>query len=330
MLTDKNNENKIKKLPTISVILPVFNSAEHLSEAIQSIINQTYSNFELIIVYDESHDISMSIIQKYSVNDARIKIVYGKNSGLAEALNLGLDRSVGEFVARMDSDDISHPGRFAAQLAHMRNASLDICGCHWNVLDEKGCLTDQVKASLTTESIILDLCVTVPFCHGSVMIRKTVLCGDEAYYSQSYITEDYDLWVRLYNSGAKFGNVDSCLFSLRQSPGSLSASNKSKVRLDSNEIGSNFVKNNSKLVTKAICSQLDNIDKLSKVRLERLSMASTFQLQNKQFLLSLRIFSRINFLIVGKAFLKVLFINIREAFGLYISSNATTLNLRFK
>jgi glycosyltransferase involved in cell wall biosynthesis len=308
LLTDKNNENKTKKLPTISVILPVFNSAEYLSEAIESILKQTHSDFELIIIYDVSHDSSLNIIKEFSAADARIKIVYGKNAGLASALNLGLDASAGEFVARMDSDDISHPERLAAQLVHMRLNSLDICGCHWNVLDEKGCLSGQVKASLTRESIILDLCITVPFCHGSVMVRKTVLVGGEAYYSESYITEDYDLWVRLFNSGAKFGNVDSFLFSLRQSPGSLSVSNKAKVRLNSSQIGSDFVKTNSNLIKKAIFFQLNNLDQLSEVRLERLSLASIFHLQNKQLLLCLRVLVHINILIAGKALLKALYV----------------------
>jgi len=307
LLVHKNIENITKKIPIISVILPVFNSADHLSEAIESILKQTHSDFELIIIYDESEDSSLKIIQKYSADDARIIIVYGKKSGLSGALNLGLDMSVGEFIARMDSDDISHPERLATQLIHMRFKSLDICGCHWNVLDERGQLTDQVKASLTPESIILDLCVTVPFCHGSVMIRKAALCGEGTYYSQSYITEDYDLWVRLFNSGAKFGNVDSCLFSLRQSPDSLSVSNKSKVRLNSSQIGSDFVKNNSDLITKAILFQLDNIDQLSRVRLERLSLASIYNIQNKQLLLSLKVLGRMNFLIGGKALLKAIY-----------------------
>ena len=98
------NNNKI--LPEISVVMPVFNSEKYLSIAIESVIEQSFENFEFLIIYDDSYDNSLEILESYAKVEPRIKIVKGNNEGISGALNNGINLSDGKFIARMDADDI--------------------------------------------------------------------------------------------------------------------------------------------------------------------------------------------------------------------------------
>ena len=115
--------------PLVSFLMPVYNSAKYLREAIDSILNQTYQNLELIISYDESHDGSLEIIREFEKKDSRIIISYGQGRGIIKALNDGLNLTKGHYLARMDSDDISLPARLETQIKFMQaNPSIGICG----------------------------------------------------------------------------------------------------------------------------------------------------------------------------------------------------------
>ena len=109
----------MKNDPIISVIMSVFNADEYVAEAIESILNQTYSHFEFIIIDDGSTDSSLRIIQKYAIEDQRIRVILNeKNIGLAKSLSKGIDVSQGMYIARMDADDISLPDRFYKQICY--------------------------------------------------------------------------------------------------------------------------------------------------------------------------------------------------------------------
>ena len=114
--------------PTISVVLPVHNGAKYISEALDSILCQTYSDFEFIIIDDGSMDDTYEILQRYQAMDNRINIVSRKNKGLIETLNEGVDLARGKWLARMDSDDIALPYRFERQLKMLESMGADICG----------------------------------------------------------------------------------------------------------------------------------------------------------------------------------------------------------
>jgi len=204
--------NEIK----ISVIMPVFNSGKFLSDAVNSILNQTFKNFELLAIYDPSSDDSLEILQNYCALDSRLKIINSDNSGIVSALNKGLALAKGEFIARMDADDISEPSRFAKQLDALEFCRADICGSHWFVINEAGKTVDVKLAALEPLSIPLCLSYTVPFAHGGVMIRSSFLRFKNLKYRKKYLPEDYDLWTRCFNDGAKFINVDDYLFKYRQ------------------------------------------------------------------------------------------------------------------
>lgn len=211
----------------ISVVLPVYNAEEFLEEAIESILSQTYRNIEFIIINDGSCDKSLEIIEKYASKDERIIVISRENRGLVYSLNEGIKKAKGMFIARMDADDISLSQRFEKQVNLMEKNSLDICGCHYLSI----CSANEIQAlglvPLTQNMCFLSLASKVPFAHPSVMIRKSFLDDKNLLYGQSkYKTaEDFDLWLRMYEQNAVFGNVNDILFKYRVLDTSLSSSN---------------------------------------------------------------------------------------------------------
>ena len=141
------------KKPEISVIMSVYNGMPYLQEAVKSILNQTYKDFEFIIVDDASTDDSLKYLK--GINDKRIKILSNeKNLGLAVSLNKALNAARGEYIARMDADDISKPERLHIQLNFMElNPQIDICGSFVSVIDENGKLVGSIKKPTTDDKI---------------------------------------------------------------------------------------------------------------------------------------------------------------------------------
>lgn len=211
----------------ISVILPVYNAELYLDECLQSIINQSYKNLEIIIVNDGSSDRSLEIIKEYALIDKRIIVLDEPNSGIVSSLNKGIKVSSGDFIARMDSDDISLPYRLEKQLSYLSDNNLDVCGCHYFTIDKYGSIDGLKLVPISFDTIRISLATEVPFAHPSVLIRKCFLIKHKLYYSQSIFNkaEDYDLWVKMYTRGALFGNIDDVLFKYRILSNSLSRKN---------------------------------------------------------------------------------------------------------
>ena len=183
--------------PEISVLLPVYNSEKYILEAINSILNQTFSNFELIIIDDGSTDTSEEIISK--INDKRI--VFEKNDtnkGLIYTLNKGIRLSRGSYIARMDADDFSVANRFEKQILEFeKDENLVVCG---SFIKTFGNGTEQYISHIpiTNAQILASIFFTCPFAHPSVMIKKEALLQLEEAYREDYKhSEDYDLWSRL-------------------------------------------------------------------------------------------------------------------------------------
>lgn len=179
----------------ISVIMPVYNAEKYLKEAIDSILEQTYSDFEFIIINDCSSDDSEEIIMSY--DDERI--VYLKNEenlGVARTLNKGLDAAKGEYIARMDSDDISLPDRFSVQIDFMEsNRNIAVCGTSVQLFGSTNML---VRNSDNSKKSKIDLLFSSCLAHPSVMIRKSALNELNLRYDINFEKiEDYDLWVNL-------------------------------------------------------------------------------------------------------------------------------------
>ncbi len=182
-------------MPKISVVMPVYNGEKFLREAIDSILNQTFSDFEFIIINDASTDSTEDIIKSY--DDKRI--VYLKNSsnlGVACSLNNGLDIARGEYIARMDADDISLPERFAKQVAFMdKHKDIGVCGTWIEFFGErKGIFKNTVGKKQTKIDMLFSSCIA----HPSVIIRKAILEKYDFFYNKNYEqVEDYELWCRI-------------------------------------------------------------------------------------------------------------------------------------
>ena len=217
-------EKKMSENPMISVVMSVYNAEKYLDEAIESILNQTYKDFEFIIINDGSKDDSLKTIRKYEQQDNRIIVISRENRGLIFSLNEGIEISSGKYIARMDADDISLPTRFEKQLQFMEKDNLDICGSHYYVINQtnKYLSTRIVSSNLEFNKIVLVR--SVPFAHGSVMFRKAFLIDNSLFYGSTQYdkAEDYALWIKFSKHGAKISNVDDFLFKYRHLNDSLS------------------------------------------------------------------------------------------------------------
>ncbi|BCX12807.1 MAG: glycosyl transferase [Thermosynechococcus sp.] len=202
--------NLIKK-PLISVILPVYNSEKHIQLTIESIINQTIHDFELIIINDGSSDKSFEIVSNYAKIDSRICLINQSNQGLAKTLNKAIEIARGEYIARMDADDVALPYRLAYQLTLLREKKLDICGASVQLI---GAATGYWHYPYSHEGCEAELLFGVPFAHPSVMGYSRVF-RELKYSSVLSVVEDYDLWQRVWAAGFKMGNVPEVLLQYR-------------------------------------------------------------------------------------------------------------------
>lgn len=197
--------------PIISVILPCYNAEKFLPLAVDSILNQTYKNFELIIIDDGSTDNSNSFLHK--IQDPRVRVLLNdKNQGLIFTLNRGISEARAEFISRMDADDIATPNRLRIQLDYLQKNALDLVGCNAKIF---GVETRRILTYPQHEDAIrLMALFASPFAHPTVLGRRKVF---ELLYSQEYPhAEDYELWTRVLAAGFRCGNVPQVLLNYRE------------------------------------------------------------------------------------------------------------------
>jgi glycosyltransferase involved in cell wall biosynthesis len=205
------NSILIMNIPVkISVIMSVYNGGEYLKEAIDSILNQTFSNFEFLIVNDASIDSTSTILSQYS--DPRIRVIDNEsNKGLTYSLNLMLDQSRGNYIGRMDADDIALPKRLEIQYKFMEmHLETGICGSFVESFIQGTPKKQIVRFPKTDMGIRAFAFFQSPFCHPSTMFRKEIIDKYHLQYSSLYIkSEDYALWVELlkYTRGATIPQV---------------------------------------------------------------------------------------------------------------------------
>ena len=224
----------MNRIPEISVVMPVYNGEKYLKEAIESILNQTYKDFEFLIVYDESTDETLSIIQEFQEQDERVVLINGDKEGISGALNKGIEKARGKYIARLDADDISLPARFENQINHMKLLKLDICGGHSLLIDSDGKINGIGMVPRSHDLCGLSMIFMVPFAHSSVMILKSFLIDSSLKYIGKY--EDFDLWARMFSAGAKFGNVDDVVVRYRVLKDSLSIVHAAGSRRDTRRV----------------------------------------------------------------------------------------------
>ncbi|HEY8310026.1 MAG TPA: glycosyltransferase [Gemmatimonadaceae bacterium] len=211
-------------VPCITVLMSVYNDERYVAAAVQSILAQTFQDFELLVIDDGSTDSSRSVIEAF--DDSRIRIVSRENRGLTASLNEGLLLARGRYIARQDSDDISLPLRLEREFALLEShADVGLVGTNYTIIDE------QARAIVTTSvfthphDLAIAEIVSNQYGHGSVMFRKAVLQEVGGYDPSVGHVEDYDLFVRI-GRVAKLANIPEPLYLWRRNPDGVTFSNR--------------------------------------------------------------------------------------------------------
>jgi len=215
--------------PQISVIMPVYNAASFLSQAVESILVQTDPNFEFLIFDDGSTDGSIDILNRFAKSDSRIKVHLGQHRGYSPWLNEGLKAACGEYIARMDADDIALPDRFALQVDFLRNhPEVVVVGGVVLAIDSDGDPVYPWQFPMTHDEIDADILVakTGGLIHPTTMIRRRAMLEVGGYRPDFEPAEDLDLWLRLAETG-KLVNLPRQLLYYR-----VHAQSVSKVKWD--------------------------------------------------------------------------------------------------
>ena len=199
--------------PRVSIIMPVFNAAPYLKEAVDSVMNQSFRDFELIILDDASQDDSSKILDTYS--DPRVvRFTSEQNIGLANILNVGIEMSRGEYIARMDADDISLPTRLQAEVNYLdSHPKIDLVSCG---MQQFGLADRKMSYKESFWLVCYNAFFFSPILHASSMWRKKCFENNGLNYRQERVpSEDYDLWVRALCKGLKLINIPEVLYKYR-------------------------------------------------------------------------------------------------------------------
>lgn len=216
-------------MPTVSVILPFKNAEKHLERCIQSIQTQTHADWELVAINDGSTDNSRSILKSYALSDSRIRLMDGHQPGIVPALNQAIAAANGQYLARMDSDDVSHATRLEEQVRFLENypgvglvaTQVRFLGDakqqegYARYVDWTNQLTgwDEIRANRFVES---------PFAHPSVMFRRQLIDSNPGPYRPGEFPEDYELWLRWMEAGVKMAKIKRPLLDWYDPPERLS------------------------------------------------------------------------------------------------------------
>ncbi len=213
--------------PVISVVMSIYNAEKFLEKAVKSILDQTYSDFEFIIIDDGSTDKSIDVIRSF--NDPRIRLIHQLNHGLVYSFNKGVRLARADFIARMDADDISMPSRFEKELVWLfSDSGRGLVGSAFSYIDAETSLPTKVTMTSPTKhiDIIRMMYIVNPFGHGSVMMRKEAVNKVGGYRPEYEPAEDYDLWRRIAQTW-EVGQIPEVLYFWRLHAGSISQRKKS-------------------------------------------------------------------------------------------------------
>lgn len=216
----KNPVNHHKNKPLVSIIMPVKDGERYLDAAIESILAQTWQNWELIVVDDGSTDKTSAILAQYARKDARIKVITNKeNLGVAASLNKALKMARGQYIARMDADDISLPERLEKQVEFLaKNPNIVAVGCQVEVIDEEDNLVGKKEFPSDPQTCYHYLMLTVPIQHPTLMAKSEAI-KKYGYNERLWTAEDWDLYFKLLQEG-QLSNLKETLYLYRQYFGS--------------------------------------------------------------------------------------------------------------
>ncbi|MCA9029640.1 MAG: glycosyltransferase family 2 protein [Planctomycetaceae bacterium] len=186
--------------PTVSVVMSAYNSSAHIRQSVQSVLDQTFRDFEFVIVNDGSMDDTPTILDEFASRDERVRIIHQENTGLTQALVTGCAQARGEFIARQDDDDWSHPKRFARQLGFLEtHPTVGFLGCATRYVGPQGEPLELVTRSADPVIASRELAEKRfgPPAHGGVMFRRDIYEKAGGYRPEFYLGQDSDLWLRM-------------------------------------------------------------------------------------------------------------------------------------
>lgn len=225
-------------LPQVSILMPVYKTAPYLREAMDSMLSQTFSDFELIVLNDCSPDNAEEILDTY--DDPRIVRYKGsKNVGLSNVLNIGIELARGKYIARMDSDDISLPNRLQVQVDYLEaHPEIDLVSVGMQLFGAK---EDVWIREQNPEKVKINALFQSPVLHASSMWRKASFEKHGLRYRQDMVpSEDYDLWTRALTKGLALANLPEVLYKYRIHP-TQATNNLGKIEDKVLEVRKNYI-----------------------------------------------------------------------------------------
>jgi glycosyltransferase involved in cell wall biosynthesis len=230
--------------PKVSVVMPVYNGEKYLAQAIESILNQTYQNFEFIIINDASNDNTENIILGYKNKDPRIVYIKNKkNLQISSSRNKGVEISKTEYIVSMDADDIAENNRIDIQIKELINDDeIGVVGCNINLIDSYGNFIAQRKYPKTDKELKSVMFRYNPFAQPGTIIRKSAILKAGLYNPKLTTAEDLDLWFKI-GKYYKFKSVDKPLLNYRLSLNSSSNKNLKDTEILTLKIRYNAYKN---------------------------------------------------------------------------------------
>jgi glycosyltransferase involved in cell wall biosynthesis len=216
--------------PEITVLIPVYNGEKYLEQALESVLNQTFKDFEVLVIDDGSTDDSIRILKRFAIIDDRVRVLQKENTGLIDTLNFGLAESVGNWIARMDQDDIAFPRRLELQHEKVESdSSLVLVGGNFETVIEANQRTRTYRLP-HLHSQLVDRLYRVQgfFPHSSAMFNAETARQIGGYEPQALYNEDWDLWLRMSAQG-KIGLVSETIISIRKHSLQMTANSGSYV-----------------------------------------------------------------------------------------------------
>ncbi len=219
--------------PAISVLLPVYNGETFIREAVESILKQSFKDFELLIINDGSTDKSGIILRDLAAADKRILLIERANAGLVSTLNEGINRARGEFIARMDADDVAYPERLERQYKHIiKKPNLGVLGTFINIINGTGEIIRVSNYPVKPKETAQFLEQGCPVAHPTVMMRRKAVLKTGGYRKAFSHCEDYDLWLRMSELGYEIANIPEPLLNYR-----MHGANVSSMHREAQELG---------------------------------------------------------------------------------------------
>ena len=209
--------------PLVSVVFPCRNAERYIRAALESILEQSYRELEILVIDNASVDTTPEIVAGYAAQDGRIKYLGNETDlGIAGSLNRGLRAATGEFIARMDADDIAMPERIAKQVAYLEaNPECVICGTNIIIINAEDERIGRRDFATADEDIKRGMLIDIPFCHPATMFRRRAVAEGGVFYDEQWRTvEDRDFWLRLADHG-QYANLPEDLMLYRISETSM-------------------------------------------------------------------------------------------------------------